>query len=301
MELPDQITALGEQVDAGGEINPDPELFETYEVFAAELTNLFVKPWLAADHASRLSVDGDYFRVDIGGRSMVIAREASDKIHAMRNACLHAGYRICEEEDGRGDHLFCRYHGWDYAIDGRLTDPMLRPEETDRSRFRLPRFAMQITKGLIFVDPSVAKPNAPDAEAIDLADVPDLSESKVVSRKRFTTTWNWKHLRNFLWSSDDLVFEGGHETATEFGPLSKLLARNGDAALMRLIPRYAGHSDFELVRIAKPGHNAAAGDESRIETALREHEEAIAGKPAGMLGQDFYTWYWAALKPAAEA
>jgi len=302
MELPDEITALGAQIEAGDAITPAPELFETYEVFAAELANLFVRPWLAADHASRLSLDGDYFRVDIGGRSMVIAREAADKIHAMRNACLHAGYRICEEEDGRGDHLFCRYHGWDYAIDGRLTDPMLRPEEEDRSRFRLPRYAMRIAKGLIFVDPSRAAPNPPEASPIDLADVPDLGESTVVSRKRFQTTWNWKHLRHFLWSSKDLVFDGGgHDTAAEFGPLSMLLAKNGDAALVRLVPRYAGHSDFELIRIARPGHNAQAGDESRIEEALRQHEEAIAGKPAGALDRGFYDWYWAAMKPAAEA
>jgi phenylpropionate dioxygenase-like ring-hydroxylating dioxygenase large terminal subunit len=300
MELPEQITALGEQVEAGGAITPDPELFETYEVFAAELTNLFVKPWLAADHASRLSADGDYFRVDIGGRSVVIAREAEDKIHAMRNACLHAGYRICEEEEGRGNHLFCRYHGWDYAIDGQLTDPMLRPEETDRSRFRLPRYAMRIEKGLIFFDPSRAAPNAPEAQPIE-ADYPDLGDAKVVSRKRFSTTWNWKHLRHFLWSSDDLVLAGGHETATEFGPLSKLLTKNGDAALMRLIPRYAGHSDFELVRIAQPGHNPAPADESRIEEALRVEGDKIEGQPASDLGRDFYEWYWAALKPAAEA
>ena len=301
MELPDFITAIGEQVEAGKTVTPEPELFETYEVFAAELANLFVKPWLAADHASRIGSSGDYFRVDIGGRSVVIAREDADNVHAMRNACLHAGYRICEEEDGRGDHLFCRYHAWDYSIDGRLIDPMLRPEETDRSRFRLPRYAMHIVNGLIFIDPSVAAPNPPEAKAIDLSSVPDLGDSTVVGRKRFTTTWNWKHLRQFLWSSDELVFEGGCETATEFGPLSKLLTRNGDAALMRLIPRYAGHSDFELVRIGRPGHNAAAGDESRIEEALRVHGEAIEGKPEGVLGQDFYSWYWAAMKPAATA
>jgi nitrite reductase/ring-hydroxylating ferredoxin subunit len=300
MELPDQITALGEQIEAGGAITPDPELFETYEVFAAELTNLFVRPWLAADHASRLGRDGDYFRVDIGGRSVVIAREAGDKIHAMRNACLHAGYRICEEEEGRGDHLFCRYHGWDYAIDGRLTDPMLRPEEEDRSRFRLPRYAMRIEKGLIFIDPSLAAPNPPDAKPIDLGDVPDLGDSKVASRKRFQTTWNWKHLRHFLWSSD-LILGGGFDTATEFGPLSKLLTKNGDAALLRLIPRYAGHSDFELIRIARPGHNAAPEDDARIEEALRVEGDKIAGTTTGNLGRDFYEWYWAALKPAAEA
>ena len=127
MELPEHITAIGEQLAAGGAMTPSEELFETYEVFAAELTNLFIKPWLAADHASRLSSDGDYFRVDIGGRSVVVAREGSEKIHAMRNACLHAGYRICEEEEGHGDHLFCRYHGWDIdafngCIDGLAQD-----------------------------------------------------------------------------------------------------------------------------------------------------------------------------------
>lgn len=299
MELPEQITEIGEQLTAGGAITPSEDLFETYEVFAAELTNLFIKPWLVADHASRLNTDGDYFRVDIGGRSVVIAREASDKIHAMRNACLHAGYRICEEEEGHGDHLFCRYHGWDYAIDGQLTDPMLRPEEKDRSRFRLPRYAMQITKGLIFIDPSVAAPNPPENKPVNLADVPDLGDSTVVSRKRFSTTWNWKHLRHFLWSSDELVFAGGHETATDFGPLSRLLSRNGDAALVRLIPRYAGHSDFELVRIAKPGDNAAASDESKLEEAIRVEGEKLADAPAGSLDRGFYEWYWAQMAPAA--
>jgi len=31
-----------------------------------------------------------------------------------------------------------------------------------RSRFRLPRYAMRITKGLIFIDPSVAAPSPPE-------------------------------------------------------------------------------------------------------------------------------------------
>jgi nitrite reductase/ring-hydroxylating ferredoxin subunit len=300
MELPEHITAIGEQLAAGGPMTPSEELFETYEVFAAELTNLFIKPWLAADHASRLSSDGDYFRIDIGGRSVVIAREGSEKIHAMRNACLHAGYRICEEEEGHGDHLFCRYHGWDYAIDGRLTDPMLRPEEEDRSRFRLPRYAMQIEKGLIFVDPSVAAPNPPASKAIDLSDVPDLSDAKVVSRKRFSTTWNWKHLRHLLWSADDLILDGGHETATDFGPLSRLLTKNGDAALVRLIPRYAGHSDFELVRIAQHDHIATPGHEAKIEEVLRVEGDKIAGTPIGSLDRGFYEWYWGHMAPAAE-
>ena len=140
MELPDSIKAIGEQIEAGSAVTPAAELFEAYPVFAAEVAHLFTRPWLAVDHASRLAADGDYFRADIGSRSIVLVREAADQIHALRNACLHAGYRVCEEESGRSDHLFCQYHGWSYALDGRLTDPLLRPEMTDRSRFRMPRY-----------------------------------------------------------------------------------------------------------------------------------------------------------------
>ena len=98
-----------------------------------------------------------------------------------------------------------------------------------------------------------------------------------------------------------MIFAGGHETATEFGPLSKLLTRNGDAALLRLIPRYAGHSDFELVRIAQPGHDIVASDDARIEEALQAEGDKLAGKPEGNLGRDFYAWYWAQMKPAEAA
>ncbi len=147
METPDSVRAIGEQLAAGGQIEPAAELFEAYPVFAAELAQIFIRPWLAVDHMSRLTADGDYFRADIGSRSVILVREAADRIHALRNACLHAGYRVCEEEAGHGERLFCQYHGWYYALDGRLTDPYLRPDQEDRSRFRLPRYAMQIRRG----------------------------------------------------------------------------------------------------------------------------------------------------------
>src|ERR1051326_7072436 len=152
MELPDPIKAIGEQFDKQREIAPPPELFEAYDVFAAELAQIFTQPWLVVDHASRLAADGDYVRADVGSRSVVVVRETADQIHALRNACLHAGYRVCEEEGGRAEQLYCIYHGWYYALDGRLTDPMLRPDEQDRSRYRLPRYAMTIDRGLVMVD-----------------------------------------------------------------------------------------------------------------------------------------------------
>ena len=297
MDLPDPITAIGEQIEGGGAVAATEEFFEAYDVFSAELAHIFVRPWLAVDHVSRISEDNSYFRFDIGSRSVVLVRETAQCIHALRNACLHAGYRICEEEDGKGDHLFCNYHGWDYALDGRLTDPVLRPEVEDRSRFRLPRYAMQIQRGLIFVDLSMAGPNPPEAGPLELGAVPeDLGARVVTRRQRYPTTWNWKPLRQFLWGAKELVFaERGCDKMVEFGPLSFLAQQGDDAVLARIVPRFPGHTDIELVRIARQGGAASDTQEDRIGVGLRDASLAIAAAPLAALQRPFYEWYWSNL------
>jgi len=301
MELPDSIKAVGEQVEAGGAVTPAAELFEAYPVFAAEVAQLFTRPWLAVDHVSRLAEDGDYFRADVGSRSVVLVREAGHRIHALRNACLHAGYRVCEEESGRSDHLFCQYHGWSYALDGRLTDPLLRPELTDRSRFRLPHYAMKISRGLILVDQSAVAPEPPPAGAVELGAIPEtLAEAGVASRKRYSTTSNWKYLRQLLWAAPELVFAGKNcGDLVEFGPLSFVALRGEEAALVRLSPRFPGHTDFEIVRLAPAGAPASAQNGADpIEEVLRQHGDAIAAAPLGILDRRFYEWYWPLMSAA---
>jgi nitrite reductase/ring-hydroxylating ferredoxin subunit len=301
MELPDPIKAIGEQVEAGGAVTPAAELFEAYPVFAYELANLMTRPWLAVDHASRLAADGDYFRADVGSRSVVLVREGADRIHAMRNACLHAGYRVCEEEAGNGDRLFCQYHGWYYALDGRLTEPLLRPDLTDRSRFRLPRYAMQIQRGLILVDMSAVAPEAPPAGPVELGAIPDsLTEAAVTYRKRYPTTWNWKYLRQLLWADPGRAFADGDgcDAVVELGPLSYVALRDGEAALVRLIPRFPGHSDFEVVHIAADGAAPAENGADPLGDMLRRTGDAIGAAPLAVLKRPFYEWYWPLLAPA---
>ena len=301
MELPDSIKAIGEQLEAGGEVTPAPELFEAYPVFAAEVAHVFARPWLAVDHMSRLGADGDYVRADVGSRSVVVVRQTADRIHALRNACLHAGYRVCEEEAGHVDQLFCQYHGWSYALDGRLADPYLRPDLTDRSRFRLPHYAMQISRGLIFVDLSTVAPQPPPPGPLELGAIPEaLADGAVTSRKRYATTWNWKHLRQFLWASPELAFGGADcDEVVEFGPLSLVALRNGEAALLRLVPRFPGHSDVELVHIAPPDAPArATNGADPVDEALRRHGDKVAAAPFAGFDRTFYDWYWSLLASA---
>ncbi len=304
MELPDSVKAIGEQVEhqreaGGGEITPTPELFEAYDVFSAELAQIFTQPWLAVDHASRLAADGDFVRVDIGSRSVVLVRESADQIHALRNSCLHAGYRVCEAEAGNATHLYCVYHGWSYALDGKLTDPMMQPKMTDRSRFRLARYAMQIQRGLILVDPSAVAPEPPPAGPVELGAVPlDLADRPVSRREQYKTTWNWKRLRQFLWASPGLALGRAEcDEVVELGPLSLIALGDGDAALLRIIPRFPGQTDVELVQMPMPGRTGRAnGAVDPIGDALREAGDGVDAVP---LGREFYRWYWSQMAPLA--
>ena len=136
MDLPASVTALGEQLGGTGEIMPDPALFSEAAVFAAERERIFARPWIAADHATRLAEDGRYFRFDADSRSIIVTRDSEGQLHALRNACIHAGYPVCDAEDGSAERLMCPYHGWEYALDGRLVEPELS-SRIDPSRLRL--------------------------------------------------------------------------------------------------------------------------------------------------------------------
>jgi hypothetical protein len=106
---------------------------------------------------------------------------------------------------------------------------------------------------------------------------------------------NWKRLRQFLWDAPELTFGGGSlDAAVEVGPLSLFALKNGDAALMRLVPRYPGHTDLEIVELRAPG--AAADAPDAVGDALRERGDALAAAP---LERGFCDWYWPLMAPAA--
>jgi nitrite reductase/ring-hydroxylating ferredoxin subunit len=227
----------------------------------------------------------------------VLVREKEDCIHALRNACLHAGYRVCEEETGRAQQLYCQYHGWFYALDGLLTEPMLQPKITDRSRFRLARYGMQITNGLIFVDLSKVGPTAPETDAVPIEGLPDdIGQRTPGRRKRYKTTINWKRLRQFAWAAPEMAFGADScDKVVEYGPLSMIAVRNGDASLIRLIPRYPGQTEIDVIPLPA---NAGDRGNDKIGDVLRDNNDAIAAAP---LDRTFYDWYWPQLAPAAAA
>jgi hypothetical protein len=143
---------------------------------------------------------------------------------------------------------------------------------------------------------SKAAPAPPEAERPDLSDVPDwLGDATVTGRQRCNTSFNWKYLRQLLWSAPDLVFdEGGCDRVIAFGPMSFLALQGQQAALVRMSPRYPGQSDFDVIRMAPEGA-PVTGNNERLAEALRQRGEEVAAGPLRLLDREFYDWYWSEL------
>jgi nitrite reductase/ring-hydroxylating ferredoxin subunit len=296
MDLPECVAALGERLERPGAIVPDPQLLTAADVFASERDRLFMRPWIAVDHVGRLDETGHYFRFDAATRSILVTRTADGRLHALRNVCIHAGYPVCDAEEGAGTRLVCPYHGWEFALDGRLLEPDLSAR-IDPARLRLASHPVSVRDGLIFVDLSqtVAADGA-TAEAVETASVPQwLADAEIVQRTRYSVAWNWKFALQLLKSSPHLVLDEPDDGADAvFGPLSLMMVQPRQAALLRVIPKSAERTDIQLIRMAPRDSLASSAPDGvdRLAEALREAGDAAAVTRSTELDRPFFTWYW---------
>ncbi|KAI5369389.1 putative aromatic-ring-hydroxylating dioxygenase, alpha subunit, rieske [2Fe-2S] iron-sulfur [Septoria linicola] len=95
--------------------------FASSEMYDLERRAIFSKKWMLTTHQIRLPIPGDWIKFEIVGYEYAISRDRKGEIHAFHNACRHRGYHVVEGASGHNQILSCRYHGWSYALDGRLT------------------------------------------------------------------------------------------------------------------------------------------------------------------------------------
>jgi len=285
MDPPHSIVALEARLDGSAEFLPDPELFRSPEVFVAERERIFVRPAITLDHVSRLGENGRYFRCDAAGRSILVTRDADGALYALRNVCLHAGYPVCDVEGGAGERLICPYHGWEYALDGRLVEPALSAR-IDPARLRLKHYTVGVRDSLIVIDLGGGLGPAGGILPTWFAD------ATVSRRARWSTTWNWKFALQFVKGLPELFVDDVGEAAGwyAFGPLSLILAAGNRAALLQVIPKSAGHTVLRLVEMtALDAPPPAAAVEDRVGEALQH----IGGDaPPVRLDRAFFAWYW---------
>ena len=87
--------------------------------FQAEIERIFGTSWCFVGRRDELAAVGDYVALVSPLGPLILVRDATDRVRAFANTCRHRG---CEIVAGRGrtTGFVCPYHGWTYALDGRL-------------------------------------------------------------------------------------------------------------------------------------------------------------------------------------
>lgn len=167
-------------------------------VFAEELERFYCRSWVCVGRAAQIPEAGDYFLREIGKESIIIARGQDGKIRGFFNVCRHRGTRICPNPEGHFlGTIQCGYHGWTYALDGKLTGaPHMNEPSFAMEDFPLHSIQAEIWDGHVFANLDLQA----GALADQLGDLCDkfrdwgAADLRMAARKSYTVQANWKLL-----------------------------------------------------------------------------------------------------------
>jgi choline monooxygenase len=139
---------------------PAPETLEALyyrgaEQYEAERRGVFARAWLLAAHESQFAGPGAYVAMTTAGFPLILVRGEDAVIRAFHNVCRHRAGPLADNGAGNcAGALVCRYHGWRYALDGRLANARdFGPAEGfDPRDYSLFPVRCEIWRGFVFVN-----------------------------------------------------------------------------------------------------------------------------------------------------
>ena len=93
--------------------------YRSPEFLEREKARVFRKTWVVAARESDVARPGDCFPVDELGESLLLVRGEDGTVRTFHNTCRHRGTRLVSKKH-KTRCIACPYHGWTYALDGRL-------------------------------------------------------------------------------------------------------------------------------------------------------------------------------------
>jgi len=168
---------------------------------ALEREAVFARGWQLVAHAAQVAAAGDHAVAETAGVPLLILRGDDGQVRALHNVCRHRAGPLAEC-DGRGAaQLVCRYHGWRYALDGRLlgAPDMGRAEGFDVESIRLPQAPLAQWQGLLFAALQAQAPFEELVAGIDERLPAPLAGYVFDRRVSYEAACNWKvYVDNYL-------------------------------------------------------------------------------------------------------
>jgi choline monooxygenase len=122
-------------------------------VFLLERERIFCRTWQCVGYAEQVAAAGQYFTFDLAGEPLLIVRGGDGTLRGFYNVCRH---RAGPPAEGCGTRkaFRCGYHGWTYALDGKLlhAPEMEGVADFDHARFGLTPIHVAEWSGLVFAN-----------------------------------------------------------------------------------------------------------------------------------------------------
>ncbi len=175
-------------------------------ILEREQRSVFGRTWQLVGRTAQVAGAGQYFTAMVGDEPVVVVRGADERLRAFSNVCRHRAGPVATGAGQCRGAFKCGYHGWSYALDGRLvgTPEFEGVEGWSKEANGLPEFGVETWGALVFVN--AERDCAPLAAT--LADIPeriarvfksDPSEMRLAARKDWYIDCNWKvYVDNYL-------------------------------------------------------------------------------------------------------
>jgi phenylpropionate dioxygenase-like ring-hydroxylating dioxygenase large terminal subunit len=172
------------------------EAYISKEWVELEKQRLWPKVWQMACREEEIPHAGDYYTYEIADESISVVRLPDGSIAAYFNVCPHRGRRLTQG-CGRMGKFHCRFHGWQWSLEGDPVEVVDRQDWGDRLRdeeIRLSRVRVESWGGWVFINMD------PEAESLATFLEPakahldpfEFDKMRYRWRKQIVLPCNWK-------------------------------------------------------------------------------------------------------------
>ena len=243
---------------APDQVEPDYLPVESYisrDWLMLERERLWPRVWQMACREEEIPRPGDFLTYDIVDDSIIVTRREDGSIGAYFNACTHRGRRLTEG-CGRVKRFHCKFHGWQYNLDGQCVGIVDHEDWGNRLSSRdagLTPVAVDTWGGWVFINMDPAcEPLAQFLEpAKSLLDPFEFHRMGYVWRRQIKLPCNWK-----------TALEGFDEAYHVQTTHPQLLAYHDDVSYSKACGKHGmfGFAPTALFGLPSPRLGAQKGD-----------------------------------------
>jgi phenylpropionate dioxygenase-like ring-hydroxylating dioxygenase large terminal subunit len=188
------VSQMSKAATVGGIV--PAENYISKEFAEREARYLWPRVWQMACREEEIPRVGDYYTYEILEDSIIVLRTADNEIKAFHNVCPHRG-RSLTEGCGHTGRLICKYHGWQWDLDGKIAkiidredwDGTLRDEDVNLTPVKVGRWGGWV---YINMDPNSVSLEEHLAPAKAFLDPYELEGLRYYWRKSTILGCNWK-------------------------------------------------------------------------------------------------------------